>query len=213
MSAFLPNIPQAGDFLDSTSQPQLLSNNQALDARFGVDHYKYSDATGQSGKHNKVTTPVFIDSPPTGLPPVIISTEPVIAAFQQTVPVGVLQYSYGWNVAAAAQAVPTPITMIHSQSTGLSMPTATSINLLDFTGLPRAIAVVYGASFTDNASMTAFSFLIPRVVYWNGASFNTFTFPAASFQITTLGNVLRITNGSAGTLNNVYWTLQMIRMQ
>jgi hypothetical protein len=49
--------------LDTTSQPQLLSNNQALDLRFGVDHYKFSDTTGKSGKHLQSTYPELLVDP------------------------------------------------------------------------------------------------------------------------------------------------------
>ena len=48
--AFLPNIPNSGAKL-RTSQPQLLANNQQLDASMDVDHFKFSDTTGDTGKH------------------------------------------------------------------------------------------------------------------------------------------------------------------
>lgn len=213
MAAFIPTIPNAGDFLDATSQPQLRNNNLALDARFGVDHYKYSDATGQSGKHNRVTTPIFITQPvPNGQPPVIIATEPVIAAFRQTALVGVLQYSYGWSVANAAQAVPTPITSLHSQSTGITLAVNATTDLLDFTGLTRAIVNVFGSSFTDPASLTL-GLTIISPVFWNGSAFNTLPVIPNRLQLTSAGNILQIVNRTTNPLTNVFWTMQMIRMQ
>ena len=55
MTIFNPNIPQPGDQL-SDSQVDLLNNNLALDAAFGVDHYPFSSVTN-SGMHNKIDTP------------------------------------------------------------------------------------------------------------------------------------------------------------
>lgn len=219
MSApFLPNIPQSGDFLDSVSQPQLLSNNQSLDDRFGKDHYKFSNASGQSGKHNKVTTPVFIDSPPTGLPPIIIQTEPVISAFQQTIPFGVLQYSYGWQVAAASQAVPSPITTIQSQTTGLSVGPTNTTYVMDFNGLPRAIAHLYYGSFNTLTNLFNHG---DQIIFWNGATFNVSNFPpnlpGNSLIPIVSGTQIQLRNQNtvpSGTIiSEIYWTMHMLRMQ
>lgn len=218
MSAFLPNIPNANDFLDTTSQPQLKSNNQALDARFGVDHYKFSDATGQSGKHNTVTTPIFIDSPPTGLPPVTIATEPKIYAFQQTAPFGVLQYSKGWAVAAAQSQVPSPITTVQSQATGISLGPKNTAYVMDFTGLPRAIAHLYYGSFNTFSNIFGHGDI---VIFWNGSTFNTIDFPpftngnALSPQVA--GNIINLVNqntlASGTVISEIYFTMHMLRMQ
>lgn len=51
---FDPNIPRPTDFL-STSQSNLLTNNQAIDASFNVDHTKFSDTTTHNGQHQQVT--------------------------------------------------------------------------------------------------------------------------------------------------------------
>lgn len=218
MAAFLPNIPQAGDFLDTTSQPQLLSNNQALDARFGVDHYKYSNATGQSGKHNRVTTPVFVDSPPTGLPPVTIQTEPQFYGFQQTVPFGVMQYSRGWQVAQGATAAPSPLTYVQSPSTGVSLGPQNTMYVMDFTGLTRAIATIYFADFATLGTVLNQGF---EVIFWNGTTFDTqfwlFTKALILIRDPVLTNRLLLKNNntvdSGVTLTSVFFTMQMLRMQ
>jgi hypothetical protein len=50
---FNPNVPQPSDFL-SISQGNLLTNNQALDTSFAVDHSGFS-ATSNNGQHKQVT--------------------------------------------------------------------------------------------------------------------------------------------------------------
>lgn len=64
MSTFLPNIPQGGDFIDF-SWTQLLANNQQLDTSFGIDHYTFSNATANNGKHAKCTFPEQAAGPTT----------------------------------------------------------------------------------------------------------------------------------------------------
>ena len=99
---FNPNIPTAPQKL-SVSQPLLLANNQQLDTSFGIDHYKYSDATANNGFHNSVTTPG--DQPVTD--PVTVAN-PVFYALENTVNLGLLQYSRG-----PSNAVPTPVMSLH----------------------------------------------------------------------------------------------------
>lgn len=53
---FNPNIPQASDPL-SISQGDLLQNNTDLEAWSDVDHFPFSDAGSDLGKHDKVTLP------------------------------------------------------------------------------------------------------------------------------------------------------------
>lgn len=67
MSSFNPNIPNAGDLL-SDSQPELKTNNQALDNVFFINHYKFSDTTGNKGKHRWVEMPSLgVNVPPNPL--------------------------------------------------------------------------------------------------------------------------------------------------
>jgi hypothetical protein len=213
MSAFIPTIPQPGDFLDSTSQPQLLSNNMALDSVFGKDHYKFSNAVNQGGKHNRVTTPVFITQPvPDGQPPVVIATEPVIAAFQQTAPFGVLQYSYGWSVANNVQQAPSPITFVQSQPTALTVGNGNTLYVMDFAGLPRAIAHLYWGDFATLNNPFNHGDL---VIFWNGATFDTTSSPPITgtlFPVSS-GTQILLKNTTGGVLSNVYFTMQMLRMQ
>lgn len=65
---FLPNIPQAPDFL-SNSQLDLLNNNQALDGIFSKNHYAYSLGTSDQGKHK------FIEMPLLAVIPTIAASE------------------------------------------------------------------------------------------------------------------------------------------
>lgn len=51
--AFNPSIPQPTDNI-STSQGQLLSNNQALNNVFFVDHVTFSDTTAEKGFHKVI---------------------------------------------------------------------------------------------------------------------------------------------------------------
>jgi hypothetical protein len=49
-----PNIPAAGDKL-RVSQGQILENFSQADTLFDVDHVKFSDTTGDAGKHTATT--------------------------------------------------------------------------------------------------------------------------------------------------------------
>ena len=51
--AFNPNVPQPPQFV-SASQPVFLANNQTLDNVFGKNHFKFSDGTGNAGRHTFV---------------------------------------------------------------------------------------------------------------------------------------------------------------
>lgn len=55
--AFNPNIPAPGDLL-SNSQGQLLANNGVLDNIFSINHYTFSDTSGNAGKHKFVEMPI-----------------------------------------------------------------------------------------------------------------------------------------------------------
>ena len=197
MSLFIPTSPQANDNLDF-SQGQLLSNNSGLDTVFGIDHYKFSDATANKGFHNKVTTPVFVDSPP------ITGANPVAYAFQDSANVGVLQYSRGPN-----NAVPTPITMLQSPSSPITLAPAATTNVLDFTGIPGALAILYAADYTLHIGA------IISLISWNGTAFgNIFnTNGTANLTAVSSGNILQIKNNSSiTTFSSVRWTLQFLRM-
>ena len=64
MSGYTPNIPAASD-RPSQSQAQILSNFQTLNSTYGVDHYDFTTATTNQGKHQKVTLPAQAADPTT----------------------------------------------------------------------------------------------------------------------------------------------------
>ena len=62
---FNPNVPTGLVPLDQ-DYLNLQNNNQALDNVYGVNHLKFSNSTGNKGKHTQVEMQVFA-SIPTGL--------------------------------------------------------------------------------------------------------------------------------------------------
>jgi hypothetical protein len=202
MSNYNPNIPQPTDRLN-VSQTQLLQNFGQLDTSFGIDHYKFSDLTANNGFHNQVTTPGYVANPPTGLPPVT-TNNPVMYGFQVTAPLGILQFSRGPN-----NAVPTPITQIHSTAAATVIGATTTINILDFTGIPFAIAL---AAATNTTSPLGLSRLF--MIVWTGAAFFiTQLSPQGSvFFFTSSGSTLQLSNTGNTPLNNVYWSLDFLRI-
>jgi hypothetical protein len=202
-----PLIPQAGDFL-SVSQGQILNNFSKANTSFGIDHYPFSDLTANNGKHNKITTPVFVDNPPSGLPPVTIAAEPKMYAFQDSANVGVINYSRG-----PLNSVPTPITNLQSPSTALVMAPTTTINVLDFTGLARAFCLL----FAGNAETAPTLARVVALIFWTGAPANILTIDVLSgtslLTPQVSSTILQIKNSSPlVSLLNVYWTLQMQRL-
>lgn len=204
---FNPNRPIASENL-SDSQPLLLSNNQALDNSFGVDHYKFSNATGNNGFHNQVTTPPFVDSPPTGNPPVT-TANPILFAFQQTANLGVLQYSRGPN-----NAVITPLTRLYSPSTPLSIGNSSSLPVFDFTGISLAHCLLT-LSYTSTIPITPNVVQEVLIRYQSGPSSSVISLGGGSgnISITFSGNVMYITTTSSGASTNLFWTLEFKRIQ
>lgn len=188
---FNPNIPSSGDKL-SSSQVVLLANNQALDNTFGIDHYKFSDATGDVGKHQTVTTP-NIDIPTT-------TTDPKIYGHEVTAAVGTLQFSRG-----ESDANPTPLT----QKSGViaSLPALTNTNLLDFIGVTTCnfrVSSYIGGTQTSvmyAGSVTAGVLNQTLQMAPSGAV-------ATSFPIS--GNILQIR--STSNLANVFWVIEFLRI-
>ena len=193
MSLFLPNIPQPSDNLDF-SQGQLLSNNQGLDTVFGVDHYKFSDATANKGFHNTVTTPLIVGSAhPT------TTTNPIFYAMQDFAAVGVIQYSRG-----PTNAVPTPLTDLQSTVAAIVVAPAGTTPILNFTGMN----IVYGnlyvlASNIPNSRTTT--------IYWNGSVIQGLI-STGPMQIIQVGNTLTYVNPTAGN-QSIYWTFELVRVQ
>jgi len=203
MSIFLPNIPQPNDSLDF-SQGQLLSNNQGLDTVFGVDHYAFSDATVSKGMHNKVTTPLIV-----GAVHPTTATNPVIYGMQDSALLGVLQYSRGLN-----NAVPTPLTSLHSSSTPIVLAPSATTDIFDFTGLSLA----YGSLVVVNQN-TVGSGLLRLLTYEfifgpaSGLIAAPILLGNSGLVVVPVGNVLKIQNITAGVFSDVYWTMQFQRIQ
>lgn len=204
---FNPNRPISTENL-SDSQPLLLSNNQALDASFGVDHYKFSNATANNGFHNQVTTPPFVDNPPSGNPPVT-TANPIFFAFQQTANLGVLQYSRGPN-----NAVITPLTRIYSPSTPLSIGNNSSVTVFDFIGIALAHATLtYSLRQTSGPVYNIFSY---NVVYQTGpiSSLNQLgSFAGINVFAQFSGSILSLVSNFVGASTNLFWTLEFQRIQ
>lgn len=122
-----PNIPNPTDLL-SNSQGQIKTNFSTANTSFGVDHYAFDNATPNNGFHNKVTTPLIAGSAhPT------TTTNPIFYAMQDTVNLGVLQYSRG-----PSNMWPTPVTCFQSSSSPISILNGATANILDFTGVTWA---------------------------------------------------------------------------
>lgn len=203
-----PNIPTAPQKL-SVSQPLILANFGQLDTSFGIDHYKFSDATANNGFHNSVTTPEYSTStdPVTG-------ANPIFYGLENTVNLGLLQYSRGPN-----NAVPTPVTKIQSSSTPITILSGNTINLLDFTGITYALGSVnfggYISNFTRTIS-TQYFFFFNNGVFTGSQLQNTSSMGVTATGITFLssGNILQLNftliGGTSVTLGN--WTLDLQRI-
>lgn len=190
---FNPNVPQPNDKL-AASQPVLLQNNQQLDAVFDVDHYKFSDGTSNRGFHKTVT------SPNAAIPTTTVN--PKLYGHEVTSNVGTLQFSRGIN-----DETPTPIT----NKNGLipAMVAATPVTILDFTGVTTAIFRVSINSASLGTQPHLFSGNVLGSTLFNPlriipTSFNTFTTPVSgsNLQIQSLVNI-----------NNVYWTIEFLRVE
>jgi hypothetical protein len=183
----------------------LQGNFEQANVVYGTDHYPFDNATSNQGFHNVVTTPPYVENPPTGLPPVTVAN-PKAYAFEQYAALGVLQYSRG-----PTNAVPTPLTSKHSASTAITVTQSINVNILDFTGIARAICRAYVMDTTDNS----FSTKTTADVYWTGAGFyilQSQTNPG-TLGFTSSGNILQIRASTTGTVNNVYWTIEFVRIQ
>jgi len=191
------NIPQPTDNLDD-SQVDLLGNFQQLDTTYGIDHYAFTVSTANLGFHNKITTPLIVGSahPATG-------ANPILYAMQDSANVGVIQYSRGPN-----NVVPSPITTRQSQAAAISLAPNATADVLDFTGLPRAMAILYAANLTGNGFQQVYA-------VWNGATLLVTNYLSiVGIEGVVAGAVLRIKNTlPATTLNEIRWTLQMIRLE
>jgi hypothetical protein len=195
------NQPVAGDDLD-VSQPFLVNNTNSSDDSFNVNHYGFSNLTANNGKHDNIQTPLIRGS----IHPTTPAGECAFYAMQDTNNLGLIQYSKG-----PSNAVATPVTFLQSPSTPISLASGGSTtNVLDFTGISVALAVIYA---TDSVNQLAD---LEYYVAWGNNSFNLrqiFVPGLQGFGAVTNGNILQIRNNSSTSLNNVYWTLQLLRIQ
>ncbi len=201
---FNANIPQPNDLLPN-SQQVLLSNNIALSAIFGIDHYPFTDQTANQGFHNKVTTPLIVG----GVHPTT-TTNPIFYAMQDAAEIGIIQYSRG-----PSNAIPSPVTELQSPSTPISLVNNASTNVIDCTNITRMVATLYAGNFSTSSGSR--NIIIEGVILWNKAIPVFKVIPSAStsgfITIGASGNILQIVNTSGTTINDLYWTLRFHRIQ
>ncbi len=201
---FNPNIPPPNQDL-SDSQPILLTNNQSIDASFGIDHYAFSNATTNNGFHNTVTTPLVVGS----AHPVTAAAIPKFYAMQDSNNLGVIQYSRG-----PSNSVPTPLTSLHSGSGALTLAPNGTTNVFDCTGLTLGFFELSAqGTTTQPAQPVMFSY-----IFWNGTSLASVGSSSAgsnnTFGPNFSGNIIQIKWTSLGgfTLSNLFWTLKLLRV-
>jgi hypothetical protein len=209
MSIYNPGIPLPNDDL-SDSQGQILQNFQVANSSFGIDHYPFADQSVNQGKHNQITTPAFVDNPPTGLPPVTIANEPKIYAYQDSSQLGVINYSRG-----PLNAVPTPLTHLQSSALPLVIAANGTINVMDFTNLNYALGILYAVDTTNlNATRLIYYFTWskPFIAFSLNSLLPTLG-PTSFFSAQAFGSILQIKNNdTVNAYNNVAWTLQFDRI-
>ena len=123
--------------------------------------------------------------------------------------VGTLQYSRGWNIDEMSPAAPTPVTHLQSQSTAITVGAGSTIDVLNFAGLTRAMAMIYAFDQTSPTIGKGVAYVI-----YNGS--NLFITPVVStvflvFQVFGT-DLLQIKNNSSNPMN-IFWTLDLVRMQ
>lgn len=197
---FTRDIPQANDLI-SVSQSQILNNFNGSDDSFGIDHYAFSNTSGNSGFHNKVTQPLIVGSvhPTT-------TTNPVIYAMQDSTNLGVIQYSKG-----PSDAIPSPITFLQSPTAPIVMNPGDTINIFNFTDLSRAFCSLRVGNF-EVGQLTLNS---SEVMFVNNGffAFNSYANSGSILGITSSGRRLQVINNTGLTLNQVRWTLQFYRVE
>lgn len=193
------NQPVASDDLD-ISQPFLTTNTNASDDSFGVDHYKFSDLTVNNGFHNKVTTPLVVNSPPDGLPPATVAN-PILYAYSIGNS-GMLQYSRGPN-----NAVPTPVTSLHAGPSGINLGVGATTNIIDFVGMPGTLCMLYSGNVGANPGVGV------AFVVWDSANIKSIVnIVNQGLTAQASGSILQLKNTSGLVLNPMIWTLEFMRI-
>lgn len=151
------NIPQATDFLDQ-SQVDLLNNFAQLDTSFGIDHYEFSDVSGDTGKHKSVTMPE--------------NTVPTIGADEGGLytKVGVAPNPTETNMFFVAEGGTDEYQMTYSDSTNFATFSTNTTYVANHSGgwsfLPGGLIMFYGVRSTPGSSGTiTFPFEYPNNVF------------------------------------------------
>lgn len=203
--AYTRNQPVASDAL-STSVTYLTNNTNAADDYFGEDHYAFS-ASSNNGLHKAVTTPAYVVTPPSTIGHPTTTTYPKIYGMQDTSNIGLIQYSRG-----ISDAVPTPLTTIQSSASPITLGTLASINILDFTGIQTACANFYVFDAVESPVLFSSTFFV--IFSASGIKQSIKVSPGGQLRLRFSGSILTLTNeNSSVNLNNLYWTLQFLRIQ
>jgi len=208
MTDYTLNTPQANQLL-SASQGILQDNCNALDERFGVDHYGFSLALPPSGYHKQVTTPNRTTHPSGATYPSIYGLD------ETTTNLGLLQYSKGKDRTIEGNQVSTPLTSIQSPEAAITMASGETINIFNFTGITRCFARLT----VGNMSTTLARQYITTANMWfqvdTGTPYFFIAQSGSTSNLTTKTNsfILQVSNISGNAADNVYWTLEFLRIQ
>lgn len=197
MSSYV-DTPISTDNLN-VSAPQIRGNFTQANTSFGMNHYAFNDQTANNGKHSVIQTPLQ------GSVPSTVSSEPAIYAYQDSANIGVINYSRG-----PSDAVPSPITVLQSPVTPITLTGISNTTVMNFSGLARAMCSLYAFANGLGSLNTA----MYANVYWDGTTVaiinNTAAFPALSIK--SSGSQLIISNSDGEDIFEVFWSLQMLRL-
>lgn len=184
----------------NVSAPQMRTNFSQINTTFAVDHYDFATAIPNGGFHKAVTTPDQVTAPSTGVG---------LASFYGLIGPGnsgLLQFSRG-----PGSAVPSPVTTRQSTAAALVLAPAGTTNVFDFTGVTTAIAALYAGDPVTSGNAIAQAIVIysstgPKL------TINTIS-SLSNLVVQGSGSILQLRNSSPSTtFNNVYWTLQFLRI-
>ena len=206
MTDYTLNTP-ASNQLQSVSQGIMLDNCNALDERFGIDHYEYSLALPPSGYHKQVTTPDR-GSHPSG------ATYPALyGKAEATTNLGLMQYIKPVNRVVEGNQVSTPLTIIQSSETAIVVANGASTNILDFTGISRCFGrAIVGNIENGNRLLTICDFW-----FFNNSGTPIFkrqlSGDNSSLNISSSSFILQANNTSGSVCNQIFWNIQFQRIQ
>ncbi len=195
------NQPVDADDL-SISSPILRANTNQADTSFGTDHYNFSDNTANNGLHKRVTTVPQTPLPTTG-------ANPILTAFSPSANVGAIHYSCGPNKIPGTN-VFTPLTTLQSPSTPISLAPSGTTPIVDVTGLSKALFRLIAADYNSVIS-TVLQAYCDSLLTWNGTNIYVKNFSQNVLSPTVSGNNILLFSNSS--LSNVYWTLQILRVE